>query len=210
MKVDTAIWFGIFFALIGLIPDETTTSNLHSLPFGGSPRVADKLSGAGAFGFKMREIPVRNSTKPALVDDDLFETISAHVWWLNSNGYAQRCVRIDGKNGASYMHREILRAPKGRQVDHINHVKLDNRVSNLRLASRSQNHGNLVLSARKTSKSRSAYKGVDFRGVKWRSRITKDGHQINLGEYDTEAEAAAAYNGAAIVLFGEFALLNPL
>lgn len=54
----------------------------------------------------------------------------------------------------------------------------------------------------------SKYQGVSKSGNKWSSRIRKEGVKYHLGTYDTEAEAAEAYNEKAEELYGEFAKLN--
>jgi hypothetical protein len=101
--------------------------------------------------------------------------------------------------------------PKGFLVDHINGDKLDNRRDNLRLATRSDNEANKK--KRRTQSggaTTSRYKGVNKpKGRKrWRSTITFQHRQIALGMFDTEREAAEAYNKAALMYYGEFAYIN--
>jgi hypothetical protein len=107
------------------------------------------------------------------------------------------------------MHRVILERHgydlTGLNVDHQNHNGLDNRLINLRPATKSQNSQN-----RKKSLGLSKYKGVSWysRDHKWEAYIGIDSHLIHLGHFDNEQSAAEAYNQAAIGLFGEFACLN--
>lgn len=137
----------------------------------------------------MPTIKVRNGDN-ALVDsadDDL-----AAVAWRLANGYAR------GAKG--YMHRIIAaRAygpiPKGMEVDHINGLRLDNRRANLRLCTRRQNCWN---SAARGGKSK--FRGVHQHREKWRAQIT-----ITLGMYETEEQAATAYQKAAEYFRGEWA-----
>jgi len=90
-------------------------------------------------------------------------------------------------------------------VDHINGVRNDNRIENLRECTHSQNHQNKSLGA--TNKS--GYKGVSkAKCNKWRARIKKDGKEFHLGTFDTVEKAAKAYNEKAIEIFGKFAHLN--
>lgn len=90
--------------------------------------------------------------------------------------------------------------PNDKLIDHINNVRNDNRIANLRLCNRSQNRGNA-----------STYRGVGMKGVderkngRFRARITYQGNLIQLGTYDTIAEASHAYMRAAKEYFGEFA-----
>lgn len=86
-------------------------------------------------------------------------------------------------------------------VDHKNGTRSDNRWGNIRPASHQQNMQNRrcsVLSA-------SGYKGVRKSKHGWSASIMKDGKSYRLGIYATPELAHAAYKGAAIVLFGEFA-----
>jgi hypothetical protein len=99
-------------------------------------------------------------------------------------------------------------APADLEVDHINHNGLDNRRSNLRLATPSQNNANQR--PRQDARLTSKYKGVYYdksRG-RWAATIHVDGRTRGLGRYDTEDAAAAAYDHAAAEVWGEFALLN--
>lgn len=90
-------------------------------------------------------------------------------------------------------------------LDHINADPRDNRIENLRIASRALNNRNV----RKRRVGKSKFKGVSRTGkCRWRATIACDGKQKHLGYYDTENEAALAYNMAAVALHGEFACLN--
>lgn len=103
------------------------------------------------------------------------------------------------------MHRLVMGFPSGRQVDHINGDGLDNRRSNLRLASMSQQQMNRTA----TGWGRSGYKGVTFHGATglWMARCTKDGKCQTVYRKSVE-EAAKAYDQLARQTFGEFARLN--
>ncbi len=126
--------------------------------------------------------------------------------------YAVRSTWLgNGKSKTERLHRIILSRMLGRtlvrgeQVDHINQQTLDNRRSNLRLATNAQNQQNQSLS----KNNKSGYKGV-YRNPKgrWIAQIRENGKSRYLGSFVSPLEAAHAYDTAALRLFGEFAFLN--
>lgn len=115
-----------------------------------------------------------------------------------------RQKRIGVHRVVYYMHHGVMPS----EIDHINRVRNDNRIENLREATtHSQNGGNQSLQTReKTSK----FKGVcwDKNRCKWMASIKFNGKRMYLGRYEDEVSAARAYNTAATNYFGEFANLN--
>jgi hypothetical protein len=159
----------------------------------------------------MKEIKLTQG-KFALVDDEDFEFLNKNKWHVASRSVS-RCKTINKREVKQSMHRLIMNAPSDKEVDHINHNFLDNRKSNLRLCTRSQNMGNIRKS--KTRPSTSIYKGVFYNnGIKvhkyrkWQAQIMAEGKRFVLGTFLTEVKAAKAYNIKAKELFGEFALVN--
>lgn len=143
--------------------------------------------------------------KSTIVDDDIPQNLIMLKWQFN--GYARHSVWESGKCHYVYLHRLIVDAPLGMEVDHINGNKLDNRRCNLRICLPSQNKKN----SQKSPKARiSKYKGVTKRYHRWEASIKTDGKTLHLGYFDTEDEAAMAYNKAAIRLFGEYANPNKI
>jgi len=162
----------------------------------------------------------------ALIDDIDFDRINQHSWQavvedrvknVPVTAYAQRTewygVDTGGKRlrRTVRMARVILDAQPGEQVDHIERPAhgakvVDNRRSNLRLATHAQNMRNQRI--RKGGSSR--HKGVCFHRKErcWRAQITVNGRQIHIGRYHVEADAADAYDAAAIKHHGQFAQLN--
>lgn len=151
-----------------------------------------------------KEIQVGKSSK-ALVDNEDYDRLSQYKWRLIL-GYAVR-DRQPGEAGPRTisMHREIMRTPKGYVCEHDNGNRLDNRKENLR----SVTHGGAARHNKKALAS-SQYKGVSKLGRtnRWRAAIRSGGETINLGWYESEYDAAVAYNSAAVVIYGEYANLN--
>lgn len=93
-----------------------------------------------------------------------------------------------------------------RQVDHINRNRWDNRASNLRLATSSQNAMNKPPKAGGTSK----YKGVTKQKGRWVATCNYGGKLKRLGSYEHELHAAIAYNRYVAKVCPDFAYLNPI
>jgi len=117
--------------------------------------------------------------------------------------YALHRKTINNKITFTYMHRVVAGALPGQVVDHINGDTLDNRKSNLRICSISQNGANRG----KNKDNTSGYKGVTFhKGTKkWQAGIKIKGKYIYIGRFDDPALAASAYDKAAKEIHGEFA-----
>lgn len=160
----------------------------------------------------MIEIPLTQG-KIALIDDEDFVIVSKHKWYYaqESKNYGRAKTNIKKENGRGTtlkMHTLIMRPPKGFEVDHINHNPLDNRRSNLRVVTRSQNQKNM----NKMSTNKSGYKGVSHhkKSNKWQVHIMNNGNRVYLGLFVDLKVAAEAYNKAALELYGEYASLNTL
>lgn len=89
------------------------------------------------------------------------------------------------------------------EVDHANGVRSDNRIDNLRDATRSQNQAN----AARRKDNLSGYKGVRYHKAtkKWMARIRHQHRSIYLGLFNSPEAASGAYKNAALEFHGEFA-----
>jgi hypothetical protein len=137
----------------------------------------------------------------------------------DKDGYLEAALSLGKQNHKMYrrVHRLVADAfipnPQTMPViDHINHLKDDNRVENLRWATFSQNAHHRE---KRMSQAQSQYFGVWYdknpeRKTKWRAAIRRpnNGGTMIIGHYATEEEAARAYDEKARELYGEFARLN--
>lgn len=155
----------------------------------------------------MKEIQLTQG-KVAIVDDEDFERLNQHKWCARFDGwnwYALReCSIGNSKAKTVLMHREIMNAPKGIQVDHCSGNGLDNRKKNLRLCTHQQNHFNKN-HARRDNK-------LGIKGVCWNkehkifhAQISINKKVIHLGYFTVLADADQAYRVAELKYFGEFA-----
>jgi len=153
-------------------------------------------------------IPLSHEGTFAIVDVDEADRLLPYRWFLSNRGYVMRVRRATDPAGAAQlmMHRSILECPPGLVVDHINHTKHDNRKSNLRCATKSQNAANSGPKRQNTS----GFRGVswDRRRSKWAGVIGDQGKNRFLGYFDCPKEAARVYDTALRELHGEYARLN--
>jgi len=153
------------------------------------------------------------------VDDEDYEEFASVRWYTaiikgKNRVYprARRAIRnVHGGKRQKFiwLSREIVNAPKGKWVDHINGDTLDNRKSNLRICTPSGNAANREKPITNTS----GYKGVrkaNSRKNGWRAQIKVDGKFKHLGNFSSKKDAARAYNKAAKKYRGEFARPNIL
>lgn len=166
------------------------------------PRTMEQPEGAD-----YRLIPLTQG-QVAIVDIEDYESLIKHTWYAlycPSSGtyYAERHA---GKSGHLGMHRAILNAPEGMDVDHADSNPLNNRKSNLRIATTAQNCGNRKLNKNNSS----GYRGVTLLKGRWQAKIQVRKNKIWLGFFPTAKDAAIAWNKAALEGYGEFAWLNKI
>lgn len=141
----------------------------------------------------------------AIIDASDFEKVAGWKWSaLERPGRSPYAFRQQNDRSI-YLHRFILDAPAGMDVDHIDGDGANCRRSNLRLATHAQNQRNYTKCKKPTS---SRFKGVFKKRGIWAARIKHNRKTIFLGSFVVEEDAARAYDAAAKRLFGEFAKPN--
>lgn len=118
-----------------------------------------------------------------------------------SNGQGRLLLFLDGRK--YYAHRMAWLYTHGwcpTIIDHADGDPLNNRLENLRQASRSQNRANSG-----ANRGRTLPKGVYRSGSRFQAQVRVRGRLIALGSFSTATEASSAYQAAAREHFGEFA-----
>lgn len=191
-------------------------------PKGLQPQISEKIFTAQKFVIlkKCTRVPIRLYTimpefliwkkgsviGSTTIDQDIYDQYK-HIRWGDCNGYV--IGTISYKHQAR-LHRLIMNAPEGIEVDHKDGDPHNNLRENLRLCvSACDNARN----RKKHRHGRVPYKGVrhntnDGRNRGYTARIALGGKQTDLGTYSTPEEAARVYDAAARQYYGEFARLN--
>jgi hypothetical protein len=182
---------------------------------------------------KTIDIKWKDQVYTAIVDDGAHELIARHTWYIMFSGvnkkpyaFAELYSMKDGERikRMFYMHQFV--AGSFTQIDHVNGNSLDNRFENLRPATYQENGWNKPKNMNRRKDGRipkSQYKGVrpaptKQHPIRWQAyfkfvepgKHKSTGKMVYLGYYDTEVEAAKAYNEAIVKYRGEFAWINPL
>lgn len=143
----------------------------------------------------------------AVIDSSDIHLVENKSWRANVKNHTVYAISSDKRVGGSrptiIMHRVIANTPDGMDTDHVDGNGLNNKRSNLRNSTRSEN---LCNTSAKPNNS-SGFKGVSWekRYNRWRALIKKNGKSYHLGLYKTPEDAFMAYCKAAIVFHGDFA-----
>lgn len=160
----------------------------------------------------MKEIKA-GSGRAAFVDDSDFDLVNSHNWQSHSH---RRTFVVHRKRKMTdpqdlpkkiYLHRFILNAKKGQIIDHKDGNSLNNQKSNLRFCTNAENARNSRSRIGATSRFLGVSKHRTNR-AKWVAQYQEYGKSYHIGIYESEVEAALAYNVAASFAFREFARLN--
>lgn len=141
-----------------------------------------------------------------IVDEIDYARLSKYRWRIKFRR-GNMVIYHSSASKRYYIGHEIIRnVPSGMVIDHINQNRLDNRRSNIRVCTVTENNRNKGV--RKDNKS--GYKGVRSINGVYRAIIEASGKRYRLGVFRNKKDAARAYNKKAIELYGEYAWLNPV
>lgn len=158
--------------------------------------------------------PISNATwipltqnRFALVDSGDAPRVEQWCWSVVERPGRSHYAMRRQNNKTIYLHRFLMDAPSGMDVDHINGIGFDCRRSNLRVCTHAENQRNY---SKTTIPKSSRYKGVYRRRARgdWCASIKYKRKRRFLGSFDSEEAAARAYDYAALTIFGEFAKPN--
>ena len=140
-----------------------------------------------------------NTNNEFYFDLEDYNKIKNYSWHENDQGYI---VSSLSDNRKIRLHRLILNAEDGYDVDHVNHNKLDNRKENLRICTRQQN----IFNSQVRSTNKSGKTGVwwNEKIQKWRAMITVDGKDIILGWFENIQDAIQARVDAEVKYFKDY------
>lgn len=147
-----------------------------------------------------------NTDKQFIFDADDYEKVNKYHWYEETNGY----IRSSGKKKGDRIsiHRLVMNVPEDKYIDHINHNTFDNRKSNLRIVTASQNAMNHILGNKNTS----GTTGVVWVRSRnnWKAEIKLNGETIYLGSFDKFDDAEKTRKEAEEKYFGEYSYDNSM
>lgn len=146
----------------------------------------------------MKKIELNKENVYTLVDDDVFALIGHYKWYLHRGGYCYRNFwnRETKKYYIVYLHRFVMNAKHGEEIDHIDRNKLNNRRCNLRFSNRYEQMRNA-----KYKVGVSGYTGVTWHTQNgyWTAKIRIHGKRIHLGCFKDPKNASDVYQKALLI-----------
>lgn len=154
----------------------------------------------------------KSGPKLACVDTADWDRISPYCWWAKESHKAgaqtlyYACSDISRRK--IRLHKFLIEPNSKESIDHKDNNGLNNSRENLRICTHSQNMAN----ARRRYNVNNRYRGVSYDKARnqWAARLNMNNSIVFRKRFDTELEAAQAYNEQALIYFGEFARLNDL
>lgn len=135
----------------------------------------------------------------AIINTNQLENVKSYKWYLNSSGYAETNL---GDNKKITLHRFLMNPPDDIEVDHKNRRRLDCRLSNLRLCTKTENNRNVSVKKHSKSQIRGIYQDSYN---KWIAYININKKKIHLGYFENLEDAIKAREEAELKYYGEFA-----
>lgn len=138
----------------------------------------------------------------AIINTDQLEKVKQYKWYLNGSGYAE--TNLDD-NKKLTLHRFLMNAPDDMYVDHKNRRRLDCRLQNLRLCTKTENNRNVSIKKHSKSQIRGVYQD---NYNKWIAYININHKKIHLGYFENVEDAIKAREEAEIEYYKDFAPCN--
>ena len=138
-----------------------------------------------------------------LLDDEEYERVETHSWYIENINHVAFVVRSKIKGKTTSLSNFIMNQ-EDQIIDHKDRDPFNNQKLNFRFCTQQQNVWN------QGPRYGYKYKGVSYHKMakKWSAQIVKNYKKKHLGLFNSDIEAAKAYDRAARKLFGEFAYLN--
>lgn len=156
---------------------------------------------------KIKHRQVRKAIHKVIVDDEDAAMVNSHTWGMVGE-YVAWTQKVGKTSIKRYLYRMLMNPSKDLTVDHINHNKLDNRRSNLRVCTLKENNKNRKVQNLENCTSK--YKGVWWNKKRniWTVQISINNKTTYVGVSKNEEEAAKLYDNAVRKHYGKFAATN--
>ncbi len=161
---------------------------------------------ADEYGVECAEMRLGHDRKFIITASDV-PFVLTRTWNIDYSAHRKHKIYVHSYKPYARLHRFLLGVTNPKQyVDHANGDPLDNRRSNIRIATASQNAGNQI----RRRKSATGFRGVYKVYNRYHARIKVNGQKLYLDSFATAEEAAMAYNWEALRTWGPFARINEI